>query len=137
MKSVKVAVLGGGWFGHFHLDNLLKMEGVEVVALATTSTKALEELAKKAPLARTYTNHASLIGGESELDALIACVPPDRHEGLEEMVAEHGVNLYMEKPLGVSLPEVLRCERAIRDSGIICSVGYQTRYNPSLDTMRD
>jgi len=137
MKQVKVAVLGGGWFGPFHVDNLHKMEGVEVVALATSRPKALEEFAKKAPSARTYLDHASLIKAESGLDALIACVPPDQHGDLELLAARHGVNLYMEKPLGVSLEEVRKAERAIKDSGIICSVGYQTRYNPILDQMKD
>ena len=137
MRPVKAAIVGGGWFGNFHLANLLKMEGVEVVAVATTNPKRLADLSRKAPSARAYPNHVALIEQEPQLDAIVACVPPDSHRGLEEMVAEHHLNLYIEKPLGVSLEEVRRHERTIRDSGIICAVGYQTRYNSRIDEMKE
>lgn len=136
MKTVKVAILGGGWFGNFHLDHLLKMEGVEVAALATGNAERLAGLAAKAPSARTYQNQRDMLQAETDLDALIACVPPDCHDGIEFMAAERKIDLYMEKPLGVSLEEVRKCEQAINSSGILCAVGYQTRYNPHLEEMK-
>jgi predicted dehydrogenase len=135
MDKLKVAVVGGGWFGQFHLDNLLRMEDVEVVAFATGNAKRLALLSAKEPRARAYTNQRDLVAQES-LDALIVCVPPDSHDGIEHLAARHGINLYMEKPLGVDLNEVVACEKAISESGIICAVGYQTRYNPQVDEMK-
>ncbi len=135
--SVKVGILGGGWFGNFHLDNLLRMEGVEVSAFATGNQRRLEGLAQKAPWARTYTNQTALLDGEPDLDALIVCVPPDSHQNIEEQASARGVHLYLEKPLGVDWEQVCRNQEVIRQSGILCAVGYQTRYNPCLDQMRD
>ncbi|MDR2528909.1 MAG: Gfo/Idh/MocA family oxidoreductase [Synergistaceae bacterium] len=136
MNKLKVAVLGGGWFGQFHLDNLLKMEDVEVAAFATGNVERLARLSVKEPRARAYSDQRDLIAQERDLDALIVCVPPDRHDGIEHLAARNGINLYMEKPLGVDLKEVLACEKAISESGIVCAVGYQTRYNPQVDEMK-
>lgn len=135
-RPVKVAILGGGWFGNYHLDHLLTMEGVEVAALATGNAQRLAGLSKKAPQAHTYSDQQTLLENEPDLDAVIVCVPPDSHQGIERQVAKRGIHLYMEKPLGVSLTEIRDCEKVIQESGIICSVGYQTRYNPCLTELK-
>jgi len=136
MDKVKVGVIGGGWFGKFHLENLLKMSDVDVIAFATGNIERLAALSQKSPSARTYKDQKDMIENEPELDAVIVCVPPYRHEAIELLVSKHKINMFMEKPLGVSLSEVRRCEQAINDSGIICAVDYQTRYNPELDEIK-
>lgn len=138
MKKTRVAILGGGWFGQFHLDNFLKMDDVEVVAFATANQPRLAALSAKAPSARAYPDQVALVDGERKrgLDALVVCVPPDRHDGIEFLAAENHIHLFMEKPLGVDLTEVLACEKAIADAGIVCAAGYQTRYNPQADRLK-
>ena len=135
-SKTKVALLGGGWFGQFHLDNLLSMEDVDVAAFATGNPDRLAALSAKAPKARVYKNQRELMENEP-LDALVVCVPPDSHDGIEALAAQKKVNLYMEKPLGVDLKEVLENERLILESEIISAVGYQTRYNPQADILRN
>ena len=136
MKKIKAAVIGGGWFGQFHTDNLLQMEDVELAAFATGNSARLAELSAKQPNARAYSDQKDLIAEERGLDALIVCVPPDSRNGIEKTAAENGIHLFMEKPLGVDLEYVLGCEKAINESGIICSVGYQTRYNLQADAIK-
>jgi predicted dehydrogenase len=134
--KTKVAILGGGWFGQFHLDSLLSMEDVDVTAFATGNPERLAALSAKAPWACAYKNQRDLLENEP-LDALVVAVPPDSHDGIEALAAQKKVNLYMEKPLGVDLKEVLENEKLILESKIISAVGYQTRYNPQVDVLRD
>lgn len=136
MRKVKVAIIGGGWFGQFHLDNLLTMADVEVTAFATGNKERLAALSAKSPKSRTYASQEELVAAESELDALVVCVPPDSHGDIELLAARNKINLYMEKPLGVDIDKVNSWEKAIRESGIIAAVGYQTRYNPHLEAIK-
>ena len=136
MKKVKVGIVGGGWFGNFHLDNLLTMQEVEVVAFASTHLNKLASTMSKIPNAHFYTSHTELMDSEKELDAIIVCVPPDSHDGVEQMAAQRNVHLYMEKPLEVSLERVNENASTIKNSNIITSVGYQTRYNPICDKIK-
>lgn len=136
MKTVKVGIVGMGWFGNFHLDNLQKLPGVEIAALVNTTGSKLEAAGKKAPGARLYTDYHDMLEHEPELDALIVCVTPARHGDLEVLAAARGIHLFVEKPIGLDLAAVQRTADAIEKAGIISSVGYHERYNPELDAIR-
>ncbi len=135
-NTIKVAIIGGGWFGNFHLDNLLTIEGVEVIALCSRTEKSVSTLKQKVPTAHTYTNYFDLFENEKDLQAIIICVPPHQHGTIEKEAAKRNIHLYIEKPISVSLDEVLSFEKAINESTIICSVGYQNLYNPCLDEIK-
>lgn len=135
-KTIKVAIVGGGWFGKFHLENLLTMANVKVVALCSTSNHSLEAISKLLPVANTYLNYLTMLDSETDLDAIILCVPPSKHHNLEIEAAKRGIHLYIEKPIGITLEEVTLCQQAIADSNIICSVGYQNLYNPYMEEIK-
>ncbi|MGD1816165.1 MAG: Gfo/Idh/MocA family protein [Pleomorphochaeta sp.] len=136
MRSIKVAIIGAGWFGNFHLDNINKMNNVEVIALVSTNKERLAAISKKAPNAHTYQNYHQMLDKEKELDAVIVCIPPDSHDNIEIEVAKRKINLWMEKPLGISMDIINNNYKAIKESNIISAVGYQTRYNPLLDDLK-
>lgn len=136
-KQVKVAIVGGGWFGNFHLENLLTMKNVQIVALCSKSENSLKLLSKKSPSSNSYLNYMKLLENELDLDAIIVCVPPNQHNNLEIEASKRKIHLYLEKPLGVSLEEVRLYEQAIIKSNILCSIGYQTLYNPCIDEIKE
>ncbi len=137
MKTVKVAIVGGGWFAHYHLMNLLKMEEVEVIAMATRRVETLDDVKEKIPHAHLYSSFHTLIENEPDLDAIVVALPPHAHDSIEIIAAKRGIHLYVEKPLGVDLESVSETNRVIKEAGIICSVGYQTRYNTVLQRIKD
>ena len=65
MANVKIGMIGCGWFGNFHLVNLLKIEGVEVIAFASPNEEKLKRIAEKAPGARLYRDHGRCTTGKS------------------------------------------------------------------------
>lgn len=138
MKTINVGIIGCGGFGNFHLDNLLQMEGVSIVALVSSNPKRLEETAKKVPNARLYSGHKELFADDILLDAVVVSLPPALHHGVECAAAQLGVNIYVEKPIGVDIATALKNAEAIEKAGIICAVGYQGRYSslfPKLKTV--
>jgi myo-inositol 2-dehydrogenase / D-chiro-inositol 1-dehydrogenase len=129
MTKVRVGIVGCGWFGNFHLDNLLKIDGVEIIALVSSNSEKLKRTGEKACGARLYANYKDMFETEKQLDAVFICVPPDSHQDAEIIAAEKGIHLYIEKPIEVSLEKSYEIEAAIKKAGIINSVGYQERYN--------
>lgn len=136
MKEIRVGLVGCGSFGNFHLSNLLEIEGVKITAMATGNDEKLRATGARVPGARLYHTHREMFEVEA-LDAAVVSITPDRHGDLEQMAAQRGIALYIEKPVTVSLEEARRNERAINRAGIICSVGYHGRYNPELDRVKD
>ena len=137
MKTIKIAIIGAGWFGNYHLDNINKMKGIEVSALVSTNKQRLIDISAKSPKANTYNNYSQMLENEKDLDAIIVCVPPDCHNDIELAAAKNKINLWMEKPLGISMETVNRNAKIIEESKIICAVGYQTRYNLLLDELKN
>lgn len=136
MKKVRVGIVGCGWFGNFHLTNLLQMEGVCVAALAAGNETKLAETAARVPDAALYQSGEEMLEKEP-LDAVILCVTPARHEDLERCAAKHGVAIYVEKPIGLSNQQVQETADGLAKTSVITSVGYQERYNPAVKQVKN
>ena len=116
---IRIGIVGCGWFGNRHLDYLLTRKDVQVTALASPGKEKLMKTAARVPGVQTFATGAELI--QSGLaDAVIVTVPPHAHECTEELAAQRGVHLYVEKPLGVDAQTVLSKLEAIEKSGIVC-----------------
>jgi predicted dehydrogenase len=136
VDKVKIAIVGCGWFANFHLDNLLKMENVEVVAFASGNREKLEAIGKRVPSARLYENHQLMYENEEKIDGVFVCITPNRHESVERLAASYGIHIYVEKPIEVSLERARETARIIQEAGIITSVGYQERYNAEVEFLK-
>lgn len=137
MKKTKVGIIGCGWFANVHLDNLLSIEGVEIIAIVGTNKERLDKIGKKVPNARLYNNHKDMFDHETELVAVYICIPPSTHGDAEILAAQHGVHLYVEKPIELSMERALTISKAIDEAGIISCVGYQERYSPEIEHVKD
>lgn len=136
MNKIKVGIIGCGWFGNFHLDNLLKMDNVEVVALVSSNKTKLENTGRKAEHANLYTNYIDMFQEEKAMEAIFICLPPDSHENIELLAAEKGIHIYVEKPISISMEKALKIEVAINKAGIITSAGYHERYSDTIENIR-
>lgn len=137
MNKVRVGIIGCGWFGNFHLSNLLKMDNVEIVALVSSNKMKLEDTGKKVPEASLYTSYLDMFQSDKAPEAIFICVPPDRHEKIELLAAEKGIHIYVEKPIALSMEKALEVEKAINNAGIIASVGYHERYSDTIENIRE
>ncbi|PLS09652.1 Gfo/Idh/MocA family protein [Neobacillus cucumis] len=130
MRKVKVGFVGVGGIAGVHLENVKKCDHAEIVAVCDI----VEESAKKKGLefnAAVYTDLDEMLENEA-LDAVFVCVPPFAHGEIEEKIVKRGIHLLVEKPLGLDLETVQKKAKVIKESGVICGVGYCLRY---LDTV--
>ena len=136
MDKVKVAVIGCGGLGNFHIDNMLKMPDVEIVALVDVFEDAVKKTAEKLPGVHTYTDYKELFAQEKELDAALVVITPHAHGDLEFEAAKAGVHLYVEKPIELDIELAKKKSAAIKAAGIITSVGYQERYQSEIGKLK-
>ncbi|WP_010677008.1 Gfo/Idh/MocA family protein [Bacillus timonensis] len=130
MSKVKVGFVGVGGIAGVHLENISQNSHAKIVAVCDI----VEENARKKGLqynAAFYTDLDVMLEKET-LDAVFVCVPPFAHWDIEEKIVSRGIHLLVEKPLGLDIETVKRKEKVIKESGVICAVGYCLRY---LDTV--
>lgn len=143
---LRVGVIGLGQRGLQHLAALWKLQqegAVEIVALGDAFPANLtpEKLGQYVPglpaesIERT-TNTRSLISSDL-LDALYIAIPPNVHKNEVVEAAQAGIHLFVEKPMSLFLDEAIEMDTAIRDAGIISTVGFQQRYDSQHEALHD
>ncbi|MFC7189928.1 Gfo/Idh/MocA family protein [Halocatena marina] len=101
--TVSVGFIGAGGIASIHLetfDAVVDGYDIELAAVADVD----EERARTAADSRdgtAYTDGEELIESEP-LDALVVAVPPFAHGSYERMAAARDIDLFIEKPVGLS-----------------------------------
>lgn len=123
---LRIGVVGCGTIARIHMKNLSEMEEVEIVSICDILLERAEKEAKKFN-AKVYYDYKKMFD-EEKLDACYICVPPFAHSLIESLAAKKGINIFIEKPIGLNIDEAKNTEKIIKENGIIVSVGYVFRY---------
>ena len=98
---------------------------------SATSTASERRSSRTRAGASAFTRWEEMLAAGG-LDALFVCTPPMHHAAPAIAAFEHGLAVYLEKPLARSLPDGEAIVAAWERSGMVCAVGYQWR---SLDVV--
>ncbi|WP_449355217.1 Gfo/Idh/MocA family protein [Virgibacillus natechei] len=126
MNKLKIGFIGAGGVAKVHLKNTTANKHAEVAAICDIGPEVVKEQAEKYGV-NGYTDAVTMLDSE-QLDAVFISVPPFARGRLEEEVAERGIHLLAEKPLGLDLEQARRKQKVIEDSGVIHASGYCLRY---------
>ncbi|MEM1441945.1 MAG: Gfo/Idh/MocA family oxidoreductase [Verrucomicrobiota bacterium] len=136
-KMMKVALLGAGWFGReAHLRNLVRMDGVDVVAVSSRSEESLaasKELV--GPDLFTSTDWRE-VAALDEVDAVIIALTNDQHHAAAMAALDAGKHVLCEKPLGLTLSECDEIIDLAEDSGRILQIGHEMRFQALYEEVK-
>jgi len=131
-KEIRVGFYGtGGIASHTHIPILQDIAGVRVTAICDADATILGEVGDTFAIAgeHRYSDGLEMVEKE-DLDVLFSCVPAFVRTDVETTAAKKGVHIFSEKPQATELETALRIDRAIRDAGVISTVGYRERHRP-------
>jgi predicted dehydrogenase len=132
---VRVGFIGVGGVAQVHLRALEPIDGVTVAAVCDANADAAHSTARRYDGCRAFDDHRAMLDAGG-LDAVYVCLPPGAHTAQEIDVAEHGLPLFVEKPVGLDLALVRRTRDVLERQGIASSVGYNWRYLDVTDAAR-
>ncbi|MCH7409059.1 Gfo/Idh/MocA family oxidoreductase [Belliella sp. DSM 111904] len=135
--TLKVALIGCGWYGKMDLWRLLQVANVEVVALCDVDENHLEEtknlLAKRSSKSKPklYKDYRSLLESH-DLDITVIGTP-DHWHALQAIAAiQAGSHVYLQKPISVDVLEGEAVVASAKKHQKIVQVGLQRRSTPHL-----
>ena len=131
---MNIAMIGTGGIARRHCHVLGQIDGVEIVG-HVSPTAAHREAAAATYGGRAYADVPALLAAES-VDAAIITVPPGMHDGIDEVLVERGIPIFVEKPLAADGPTAERIAAAVERSGVIAGVAYHFRALDTLDRVR-
>jgi predicted dehydrogenase len=85
--------------------------------------------------AKTYTYYGDLLE-DPEVDAVIISTPDYLHHMMAIDALHAGKHVFLEKPVGVNLTQMLDIIHAAKESGKILEIGYVLRYSPFYIEMK-
>ena len=135
MEKLKIAIAGLGRIGKIHLDNLLEISYVEVVAATDVLSESLQ-YAKKKGVAFTTSTFEEMLTITS-IDAVVICSPTDTHADFVELAAKAGKHIFCEKPLDLSLKRVVKVLKTVKDTNVKLMIGFNRRFDKEFKKVQE
>jgi len=133
---INVGIVGLGRMGMLHLMNCQKIDGVNVVAAADASKKALAK-AKSLGVKMLYKDYHELLRNYSDVDAVVISLPNFMHLESIQLALEAGLNVFAEKPLASSVDECREIVKLVDKSGRKFMVGHAVRFMEVVEKMKE
>jgi predicted dehydrogenase len=128
---VRVAMIGAGSRGQELLHQTLVTPGMQVVAVADVYTRRLDEAKQIIPGVQTFGDYRRVLDMK-DIDGIMIASPLHIHARhfLDTLAA--GKDLYAEKTMAWSIPEVEQCLEAAKQSNRVVQVGLQHQTSGSF-----
>ena len=137
-KQVDIAFIGCGGIVATHLDHGLgSFPDVRFVGWCDINPENAE--ARRAEVdgqGDVFDDPEKMLSG-TRPDAVYIMLPPFAHGPVEDLVLDHDLPFFVEKPVAIDMETASRVHEAVRRKGLITSVGYMNRYRDSVLRVRD
>ena len=130
---LKIAVLGAGHLGKFHLNNWLEIEGITLIGFFDPDDKNAAAVEEKYKI-RRFTNPEELIDAADAVDII---APTIYHYQLCDLALRKGKHVFVEKPLANTMEEARMLVKLAKESNLKFQVGHVERFNPAFLSLRD
>lgn len=130
-KPLKVGLVGTGSISRYHLPAFKQYpETFELTAVCDIRPEAMEKFAKEAGVTDCYSDYSEMLQ-KADIDAVDICTIHDQHEPQVLAAAAAGKQVFLEKPMAVTLQQCKNMVDATNKAGVTFMVGHDLRYMPN------
>ncbi len=127
-------MLGGGAFGHYAVQELTRLPGVALVAMAETRREASQALARRLGIP-LFKSAAELVKME-DVDWVYVATPPFLHREHVTAALAAGKHVLCEKPLALDLESADEMLRLAASKGVLLTTNLMQRYGAFFEPVR-
>ncbi len=131
---INLCLFGAGRIGSIHANNVARHSEVNIAYIVDAYQPAAEELAKKYD-AKVVSVEEAL--ADPELHGVIIASSTNTHANLMELSAKAGKAIFCEKPVDLSVERVRECLAIVNESKVVCSIGFNRRYDPQFNALKE
>jgi virulence factor len=137
LQKVRVAMIGaGGMANAVHYPSLASFDDVEIGGICDLDTDRLNSTANKYGIERRYSDYRRMVE-EVAPDAVYAIGQPHMMIDIWLWCLQQGLNLYIEKPMGLSIHQARTLAYLAEKNGCITQVSFQRRTCPMVVQLRE
>lgn len=124
-RTVRVAVIGAGYFGSLHAGKLANLPSAELIAVVDAKPETAQAVAAKHGVL-AFSNARELIG---RIDAAIVAVPTKAHFEVTQTLLQNGIHVLVEKPITDDLTSARRLVDLAATKNLVLQVGHLERFS--------
>jgi predicted dehydrogenase len=131
---LRIGIIGAGMMGRSHAQ-AVKTYGAQVAAVQDVRLESAEKLAEETGAEIATESLEAFF--DRDLDGVVLATPPPVRVDPVRRACERGIPLMIEKPPALTLAEGRECLRHIESSGVLAAVGFQLRYAPLYERLKE
>jgi predicted dehydrogenase len=135
MHILKTAIIGTGFMGKVHAENLRRLGTVEIVAVAGSNAERARQFGNSIGINRTTGNYQELLE-DSTIDAVHVLTPNALHYPICRAALQAGKHVLCEKPFTVSLDQARELVDLAVRTGLANCIQHNLRYYPLVQQIR-
>ena len=128
MKKINIGLIGLGYFGSFHLNNILNTN-FNLMGFYDADEKKAAEIENKTGI-KKYDDPDTLI---NDVDAIDIVTPTVYHYELIKKAILAGKHVFVEKPMTSNSEQAADILRLLEKANVKLQVGHIERFNPVID----
>jgi len=130
-EKLRIAVIGVGHLGEYHLQKYRAHPGVELVGVVDIDKNRVHEIAQRYHTT-AYQDHRDIL---DRVDAVSLAVTTEMHFEVAKDVLAKGIHMLIEKPITYDLSEADVLIRMAKEQDLVLQVGLVERFNPAIVKM--
>ena len=133
-RTVKIGFIGAGGIARWQGEQLKKVPGAEIVAVADVNDAALEQFKKQIPVKTTINDWKQLLAMK-EIEAVSVCTPNKLHCEPTIAALKAGKHVLVEKPMAMNAEEAKAMVAAGKKAKRLLQIGFQWRFTPAAQLL--
>ncbi|MBV6392046.1 MAG: scyllo-inositol 2-dehydrogenase (NADP(+)) IolW [Anaerolineales bacterium] len=134
MNTVKVGIIGYGYWGPNLARNFFDLPSAELVAIADLREDRLSRARSFFPEVRTTTDYNELFA--MDLDAVVVSVPPGLHYPVAKKCLQNGLHVLIEKPMTQNSEQAEELIQLAEARNLTLMVGHTFMYNSAVIALK-
>ena len=133
MNKINLAILGLGRIGKIHAENIISLNECNlkiIIDPISDSDNNFNDLGVK------QSKHFDDLLNESDIDGVVICSPSKYHVSQIKSLSELTKNIFCEKPLGLSIEEILDVKSLVSKKNLNLHIGFNRRYDPDFSELK-
>jgi virulence factor len=136
-ETIRVAVVGAGRMANnVHYPSLASFDDVQIAGICDLDADRLNRTADQYRVERRYRDYRRMVE-EIDPDAIYVIGQPNDMYDIWIWCLQHGLNLYIEKPLGLTMHQARMLAELAQRNGCITQVSFQRRTCPMVVKLRE
>ena len=135
MRKIKTAIIGTGFMGKVHAENVRRLGNVEIAAVVGSRPETAQKFAENFGIPFATANLQEVLDNK-EIDAIHVCTPNVDHYPMSMAGIEAGKAVLCEKPMTMDVAEAKKLVDAAKAKNAVNCVQHNLRYYPVVQQIR-